>query len=214
MINICSQCGLYRADKIIDPAGPDAICPECGHRHRFQQQPLLAIGGASGSGKTAVCNALTGQVQTSVLLDADIIWRVEFNQPENNYRNFFETWLRVAKNIGQSGRPVVLFGAGLAVPDNLEACVERRYFSTIHYLALVCSDDLLAELLRSRPAWRNAGDDAFIQEHQRFNRWLIDYQAQDQRPDITRLDTSQASLNQTVAQVAAWIDAALASKSG
>ncbi len=28
MMNVCFQCGLYRADKMIDPAGPYAICPE------------------------------------------------------------------------------------------------------------------------------------------------------------------------------------------
>ena len=30
MTNICSTCGSYHADRSVDPAGPWAICPECG----------------------------------------------------------------------------------------------------------------------------------------------------------------------------------------
>jgi hypothetical protein len=72
MFNVCYNCGLYRADKLIDPAGPYAICPECGHRHPFGQLPLFIVGGASGSGKSTLCQALTGAVTEAVLLDAEI----------------------------------------------------------------------------------------------------------------------------------------------
>jgi hypothetical protein len=71
---------------------------------------------ASGSGKSTVCNHLIGKLQQLVLLDSDILWRESFNTPENKYADFFETWLRMCKNIAQSGRPVVLFGAGLGYP--------------------------------------------------------------------------------------------------
>lgn len=91
--------------------------------------PLHLVSGASGTGKTAVYHFLTGKVNEAVLLESDILWRSEFNKPETNYRDYFETWLRMCKNISQSGRPVVLFGAGVGVPDNMEPCIERRYFS-------------------------------------------------------------------------------------
>ena len=64
-----------------------------------------------------------------VLLEGDILWRPEFNRPEEKYRDLFETWLRMCKSISQSGRPVVMFTAGIGVPENVEGCVERRYFS-------------------------------------------------------------------------------------
>jgi hypothetical protein len=104
-----------------------------------------------------------------VLLDSDILWRPEFNTPQTRFRDYFETWLRVCKNISQSGRPVVLFGAGVGVPENIEGCIERRYFSQVYYLALVCSDEILAERLQQRPAWRGTRDQ-YIEEHIRFNR--------------------------------------------
>jgi hypothetical protein len=60
MMNVCYQCGLFRADKIIDPTGPYAICPECGFQHSFLYLPLLIVSGASGTGKSTVCNVLMG----------------------------------------------------------------------------------------------------------------------------------------------------------
>jgi adenylate kinase family enzyme len=196
---------MYHADKIIDPSGPFAICPECGYPHPFLYLPLLIVSGASGAGKSTVCNQLTGRYQESVLLDSDILWRSEFNKPEDNYREYFETWLRVCKNISQSGRSVVLFGAGVGVPENLEGCIERRYFSSITYLALVCSDDVLAVRLQQRPPWRGTRAPEYIQEHQRFNQWFINYKTNENQPPITLLDTGRKSLEETVQEVEAWI---------
>jgi hypothetical protein len=205
MLNVCFKCGIYRADKTIDPTGPYAVCPECGHPHPFLYQPLLIISGASGTGKSTVCHRLVGQYQDAVLLDSDILWRDAFNNPKDNYRDYFETWLRVSKNITQSGRPVVLFGAGLGVPENLEGCIERRYFSSIRYLALVCSDDILCERLKQRPAWRGTRDPKYIAEHQQFNQWFIDYHKNKNQPTITNVDTSRKSITETTKEVEDWI---------
>lgn len=202
MLNVCFQCGLYRADKTIDTTNAYAICPECGYQHPFLRLPLLIVSGASGTGKTAVCTHLTGHIPEAVLLDSDILWRAEFNHPENNHHDYFETWLRVCKNISQSGRPVVLFGAGIGVPENLENCIERRYFSEIHYLALTCDDEILAKRLQQRPTWRGTKDQAYIDEHIRFNQWFLNVKG---TPPITLLDTSQTTPNETSASVKSWI---------
>lgn len=202
MINTCAHCGLYRADKTIDPAGPYAVCPECGHQHPFLRLPLFVIGGASGTGKSTVCQTLSGKPSPAVVLDADILWRPEFNTPETNYRDFFETWLRMAKNISQSGRPVALFGAGVCVPENIEPCIERRYFSQVHYLALTCSEEALVERLRQRPAWRETHHKDFIEAQARFNRW---FQAYDQQPTIEVLDTTHITVEIAAQKVQDWI---------
>jgi shikimate kinase len=203
MMNVCFQCGMYHADKMIDPTGPFAICPECGYKHSFHQLPLLIVSGASGTGKTTVCQHLLGQVTQAVLLDSDILWRPEYNTPDTNYRDFFELWLRVCKNISQSGRPVVLFGAGVGVPENIENRIERRYFSKVYYLALVCSDEMLSERLQQRPIWRGTQESAYIEVHTRFNRW---FKAYDSQPVIKLIDTTNALLEETALQVASWID--------
>lgn len=203
-MNVCFNCGEYRADKSVDPSGPHAVCPVCGYKHPFLQLPLLVVGGASGAGKSTVCQALLGRMSEVVLLEGDLLWRSEFNKPEDKYRNFFETWLRVCKNISQSGRPVVLFSAGMGVPENVEDCVERRYFSEVHYLALVCDDDVLAERLRSRPAWRKSSAPEKVEEQVRFNRWFRGQEGQ-VVPAIELIDTTGISVEETAEQVAMWI---------
>ncbi len=54
MLSICYQCGMHHADKVIDPEGPFAICPDCGFKHPFLQLPLFMISGASCAGKSSV----------------------------------------------------------------------------------------------------------------------------------------------------------------
>ena len=216
MLNVCYECGMYHADKeIVSPSLLDetrqgftqqawAVCPECGHRHRFNYLPMMFVCGPSSAGKSTVAQALMGKTTNAVLLDGDILWRNEFMSEENGgAAGFFDTWMRVAKNISMSGKPVVLFNAG-AIPDNVIDNVEARYFSNIHFLALVCEDDELERRLKARPEWRGSGNPAFIQEQQRFSHWLKGNAQTDGR-NIDLIDTSELSQEQTFHQVSEWI---------
>ncbi len=207
MINVCAACGAYRADKLVDPTGTGVICPECGHREAFIRSTLSIVSGASGAGKTTVCARLTGTVRTCVILDADILWGPQYADPTSGHRAFFETWLRLCKNIAQSGRPVVLFGAGFGVPANLDACVERRYFGEIRYLALTCTAETLRSRLLERPRWRESGVETFIAEQVRFNDWFV---RESRRGSMACIDTSDEPLDAVAARVADWIRAGLA----
>jgi adenylate kinase family enzyme len=202
MFNVCPGCGEYRVDKIILPEGPYAVCPNCGFQHKFVRLPLFILTGASGVGKTTACLGLAAKATEFVVMDSDILWRDEFNQPATDYRNYRETWLRVCKNISQAGKPVILCGAG--VPAQFEQCVERRYFSNLHYLALVCEDETLASRLRNRPRWRGSSTSDYIEEHIKFNRWLI-ANGQNMQPPIALLNTSEITVNQSVEAVERWI---------
>ena len=203
MLNVCYNCGQYRADKIVDPEGPWAVCPECGYEHAFLQLPLLMVCGPSGSGKSTVYQRLIGKLEHIVTLEADIFWRTEFNRPEEQFRDYFETWLRICRNISQSGRPVLLFSAG-SIPQNVEPCVKARYFSAILYLALVCDDEDLEERLRRRPAWRGCADAAYIEEHINYNRWFKDVGCVGELP-VELIDTSRHSVENAVDQMARWV---------
>ena len=223
MINVCAHCGLYSVDKIVtDKSEPRdrvnlqrekqsavATCPQCGHAHTFLRLPLLLIGGASATGKSAILLELVGRFTAAVLLEADLLWLEEFEKPPDGHRHFFETWLRLAKNIGQCGRPVALFGAGLTVPKNIEQCVERRFFSRTHYLALVCNEVPLRRRLLARPAWRNSGQPEQLQEQVEFNRWLIN-EGPKQIPRVTLLDTTHAPVEESASAVKKWMESTLA----
>ena len=232
MLNVCAHCGLYSVDKMVteltgaaDQTEPCdrvnlqrekqlavATCPQCGHAHSFLRLPLLLIGGASATGKSAILQELAGRFTPAVLLEADLLWLEEFENPPDGHRRFFETWLRLAKNIGQSRRPVALFGAGLAVPENVEKCVERRYFSQTHYLALVCDEDALRHRLLARPAWRKSGQPERLQEQLDFNRWLLN-EGPKQIPRVTLLDTTHAPVEDSASAVKEWMERALALES-
>lgn len=202
MFNVCPNCGQHSEEKRIDPSGPFAICPFCGHHHRFLRQPLFVLTGASAAGKTTVCLALQAALPGCVVMESDILWLPEFDTPEDDYRAFRNTWLRVAKNIGQAGRPVVL--CGTAVPGQYESCPERRYFAAIHYLALVCDDEELVRRLEARPQWRECSDPQFIQNMLTFNRWLM-ANSDLTEPPMTLLDTTHLSIEQSVERTAHWV---------
>ena len=229
MFNVCPNCGLYRVDKTVSdpnicveapnsdspadlhgrPPNALAACPHCGHLHPFLRLPLLLVGGASATGKSAILQELTGRFTAAVLLESDLLWLKEFEDPTDGYRRFSETWLRMAKNINQSGRPAVLFGAGLAVPENIEQCVERRYFSQTHYLALVCEEQELRRRLLARPAWRKSNEPEQLKAQTDFNRWL-QTEGPNQTPQVTILDTTGANVADSAHAVREWMERVLA----
>ena len=202
MFNVCPICGDYSAVRAIEPKGMYAICPNCGFRHQFIRLPLFILTGASGVGKSTVCLKLAAKTKDLVVMESDILWRAEFDQPETNYREYRETWLRVCKNISQAGKPVVLCGIG--EPSQFEQCIERRYFSELHYLALICDDQIHASRLQHRPLWQGSFKDEFIKGQVTFNRWLQD-NARITEPPMTLLDTSELTVDETVEKVARWI---------
>jgi hypothetical protein len=205
VFDVCPRCGEYSAEKIIDPSGPFAICPQCGYRHQFVRLPLFVVTGSSATGKTSVALQLTATMRDYVCLDGDVLWRREYDRPQDDYRTFRNLCLRVAKSIGQAGRPVVLMAGG--IPDQFEACPERRYFSELHYLALVCDDAELVNRLTARPRWRMSASPQRMARERSFNRWLVE-NATKTVPAIRLLDTSRITEEDAARQVDTWVRSA------
>jgi broad-specificity NMP kinase len=206
MFNVCPNCGEYRPDKTIVSDGAYAVCPVCQYHHKFLRLPLFVLAGASGTGKSTICLALTARAKDYIVIESDILWDEKFNTPEDNYREFRETWLRLCKNISQAGKPVLLNSAG--EPGHFEQCVERRYFSTIHYLALVCDDETLTSRLQSRPAWRKFPNAESIEPQLIYNRWLK-RDGQNTLPPMTLIDTSKLTIDESVDEVERWVKSRL-----
>lgn len=201
MFNVCPRCGEYSVEKTIDLSGPYAICPFCQYPHPFLRHPLFLVTGPSGAGKTTVCLELLSQLHECVIMESDILWGAIPGEAENLLA-YCNIWLRVAKNIGQAGRPVVL--CGTALPEQFEGCPERRYFSNLHYLALVCDDAVLQERLTLRPGWRGSGSPDVLERMIHFNRWLKEHASQTE-PPMTLYNTSCHPLHETTIAIAQWI---------
>lgn len=208
MFNVCPGCGEYSDDKqiITKDGGTFAACEKCNYQHPFKRLPLLVITGASGTGKTTVALRLPTVLTDCVIMESDILWQDVFNKPEEDFKTYRNLWLRVAKNIAQSDRPVVLIGS--STPGQFEKCAESRYFSKIHYLALVCNETELIKRLKARPSWRNSGTEGTVKNMVKFNQWLIENAAKT-RPAVTLLDTSNQTVDETIADTKSWIERSL-----
>jgi len=203
MFNVCINCGQYRVDKRIDSLDGKtlAICPECNHPHPFVQLPLFVVTGASGTGKSTAAFHFSSLTNDFVSMETDILWDNRFNTPETNYLEYRELWLRMAKNISQSGKPVIMFGT--AMPDQFEKCAERRYFSNIYYIALVCDNGELAQRLKNRPSWRGSSNEQFIHDATSYNNWLIE-NGKKNNPVIDLVDTTNISDKETARAILTW----------
>ncbi len=202
MFNVCTACGLSHVEPEFDGSG-HLVCSSCGDRRAFRRLPLLLVGGPAGAGKSSVGATLLSELTEAVVIEGDLLWRREFDTPEDGYNEYSRMWLRLAAHISQSGKPVALFGAGFAVPHNTESLPERRLFSAIHYLGLICDDEVLTARLRARPSWRYTTD-VLIKEHVKFSLWL-NVTAATVEPPVTLIDTTSAAITETAALVADWI---------
>lgn len=134
------------------------------------------------------------------MLESDVLWSSYF---ETRHEEFRRTWLRLASDINQSGFPVAIFGAGFAVPHNIETTPERSSFSEVHYLALTCDDDVLTARIRARKAPR-CTDDAHVAEHVEFNQWVRS-SGPTSKPAVSIVDTTRERLDVTANSVEDWM---------
>lgn len=202
---VCVGCGDRSDRPAVSLTGhdqPALVCATCGYRQSFRRLPLFALTGPSGAGKSTVSRLLTAELaERVVVLEQDVLWTAGVQDPSDDFAQFRRTWLRTAAMIHQSGRPVVL--CGTVVPPQLERWPERALFSDIHYLALVCSPEVMRRRLLSRPAWR-CWDEARVAEMLAFDAWLR-REAADLQPPLPLLDTTTVPLADTLAVVTDWI---------
>jgi hypothetical protein len=85
------------------------------------------------------------------------------------------------------------------------ACEARDLIGTIHFLSLHCSDEVREQRLRTHPTWRQSSNDAVIEEHRQFARWLIDNAMTAYNPPMPTVDTSNSSTTEVAATIARWV---------
>lgn len=165
-----------------------------------KKQQLFIITGASGVGKSTMCRILFQNESKYIVMESDILWNRIYDTPDDDYRAYRELWMKICKNISQIGMPVVL--CGCAIPKQFELCDERKNFTDIHYLAVVCDDAVLERRMREG---RGISDPNHLKSSLDFNSWLRN-NANKTSPEIYLLDTSGQSPAQAAAMADRWIE--------
>jgi ribosomal protein S27AE len=177
-----------------DPRAHRLRCPRCGSESWLPALPLFVVTGASGTGKSTITGPLRSLLPGCPVFETDVILHVAALGLDT-WRN---TWLQLSHAAALGGQATVLTGS--LTPDQLERLPARKLIGPIHFALLDCADDVLADRLRARPAWRGTSSTAKIIEHQRFAAWL--------RSRITpSFDTGTASAAEVAEDVAAWVQA-------
>jgi len=163
-----------------------------------RKMPLFIITGASCVGKSAMCEVLFQSETGYIVLESDILWSKTYDTPNDGYRAFRAAWMRVCRDISQIGMPVVL--CGCAVPKQFEPLEERGSFTRVHYLAVVCDDDVLEKRLTAR----RITDEKWIASSLGFNRWLKEH-AGSTNPPVSVLDNTELTPHKAAAAADRWI---------
>jgi broad-specificity NMP kinase len=165
--------------------------------------PLFIVSGASGVGKSTLCELLFQREREYIVLESDILWHEVYNTPEDEYRRYRQTQMTLCAHVAQIGKPVVL--CGCATPKQFEPLEQRELFTSIHYLAVVCEESQLRCRLREG---RKIEDKGWLESSLRFNAWLKENAART-APPMQLLDTTGLSPEKTAARADAWVRARL-----
>jgi len=200
MLDICWECGAERSDKNIRPDGSEtaiAVCPECGHEHTFRYVRLPIVSGAAGTGKTTVQRALVNELDGWVLLEYDDLLHDAMTFESDV--TFIDYCLKICRDVAQSGGAIAFFGTAPGVPDNVEPCDRRRYFSDICYLALTCEEAAQRQRLETRA--KQISDTA-VENQVEFNQWFRQHADEE---GVELLDTTETDPRETITAVGTWL---------
>ena len=205
MLDICRHCGMYQETFHFSQEGTRYVCQTCSTQQAFRRFPLFVITGASGTGKSTIALPLTRFLPECIVLEGDIFMGCREFNAENDHYDYRDYCLRVAKDIQQNGRPVVLVGT--STPGQYEQCSSAGFFSEVYYIALTCSDEALRQRLETRPQWRDWNEET-IQSMIDYNRWYqtqVDHDAY--RMDL--LDNTDLTVEACAQQIATRIQSRL-----
>lgn len=197
MIAQCIKCGNYEWNKEVE--NNRIICPNCGYSWIFHQLPLFILTGCSGVGKTTTAHELMANTTDVVVLDADFFYNLMPHETQEDYLQQIEMLEDLSKNIMQSGKPVLWAMAGNL--DKLNSVYNRRFFSDIFCLALVCEEDTLRERMTRG---RGITDEGWIQNSVQYNHFFKNHTAINDMP-FEICNTEGKDVSEVVEEVRSWI---------
>nr|WP_167201886.1 AAA family ATPase [Paenibacillus sp. BK720] len=157
--------------------------------------PLFIVTGSSGSGKTFVITELRRILPNVDVFDIDNLLECGVTDDAK----ILNVWLRVARNIAESGRISII--CGTAMPWDVEKCVDYSYFKHVYYLNLHCDDLTREKRLRERN-WT----DEMIQDYKNFAKELLEISDSAFDPPMPTVVTTNNNVEEAVAvQIKAWV---------
>ena len=195
----CDACHAWMTPAV-DRERPALVCSDCGHAMPIRLSPLFIVTGASGTGKTAIVAPLQRLLPDWDVFDTNVLWD-SGNDPETSWHFARSNWLRIAFRLAQAGRRVIL--CGTQVPEKIDRCDHRPFFSAIHYLNLHADDETRDARLRARPAWRGCTN-AFIEAQRQFAAWLLANAETAFDPPLVTVDTTRADPETVARRVRDW----------
>lgn len=198
MLSICPECGNYEWDKIVSEN--TIKCPKCGRTWNFKKLPLFVLTGCSGVGKTTAAQELLQRDIDFIVLDADMFRGIMPLRSDSDYQNRIEQMESLSRNIMQSGQPVMWTMAGCL--DKLNKTYNRRFFSGIYCLALVCGE---RELCRRMTEGRRINDEKWLNSSIDYNNYFITHTSID---DISfdTFDTTEKSVYEIADYIVQWVN--------
>lgn len=199
MINICPNCGSWEWNKELSTDGKRLICKSCQYEWNVRRKPLFIITGASGVGKTTTMQYLLQKEHPNyICFEQDILNFMPDSTTEELHTKR-ETILTIARNAQQSDLPVVINAA--SIPEQFENTYNRRFFTTIYYVALACDSQALKDRMRNG---RNIDNEAWIQSSLDFNQWFFDH-GKEHTPPIHVIDITNKTSDVVAHEVDEWI---------
>lgn len=200
MIGICPKCGDYKWNKQISENKGYITCQQCGHQWKFKAMPLFILTGCSGVGKTTTAQELIQRDTKFIVMDADFLYNIMPHDTNEDHRNWVEQIMSLSKNIMQSGKPLLWTIAGAL--DYFENAYNRRFFTDIYFLALVCNTEDLEKRMREG---RHITDANWINSSIEYNRWFIEKSSLSDKK-IDTYDITGKSVAEVADYVTEWVD--------
>jgi len=198
-MNPCPNCEHARGP--LTPENGMVVCPKCGTQYAITWLPLLVITGSSGCGKTTITQKLIGQIGQCVFLESDyLLLAQDAVESPQDYWNFI---ILQCMQLVRNKRPIVL--TGWVNPSQIENTPRSKFFSTVHSLVLTCDEATQTARLQQRfqehPPNRPAQQK--IETALRGTRHLKE--EAEKRPNVTELDTTHMTPDQTASATKQWI---------
>lgn len=130
--------------------------------------PLFIVSGASGVGKSTMCEILFKKETDYIVLESDILWQEVFNTPQDNYRNFREVWMTMCANVFPNRHAVVLCGCG--IPEQFEISARKEiFYAAFTIWPWSVETPILEKRMREG---RGIQEEDWIRSSVSFNLWL------------------------------------------